>query len=77
LVDFDQPHIVPMNSHYDPVTNLVYNVHGSDVSMVIINGEVVVENGKVKTIDEEKAMQEANLRSEVVFNKFRSLDTNP
>ena len=77
LVDFDQPHIVPMNSHYDPVTNLVYNVHGSDVSMVIIDGEVVVENGKVKTIDEEKAMQEANLRSEVVFNKFRSLDTNP
>ena len=76
LVDFDQPHIVPMNSHYDPVTNLVYNVHGSDVSMVIIDGEIVVENGKVNTIDEQKAMEDANIRSEAVFNKFKSLDTN-
>ncbi len=73
LVDFDQPHLVPMNSHYDPVTNLVYNAHGSDVSMVIIDGEIVVENGKVKTIDETKAMEEANIRSEAVFNKFKSL----
>jgi len=65
-----------MNSHYDPVTNLVYNVHGSDVSMVIIDGEIVVENGKVNTIDEQKAMEDANIRSEAVFNKFKSLDTN-
>jgi len=72
LVDFDQPHLVPMNSHYDPVTNLVYNAHGSDVSMVIIDGEIVVEDGKVKTVDETKAIQEANIRSEAVFNKFKS-----
>ena len=73
LVDFDQPHIVPMNHHYDPITKLVYNAHGSDVTTVMIDGKIVVEHGEVKTIDEEKAMPDAKIQSDVVLKKYKNL----
>jgi hypothetical protein len=41
--------------------------------MVIIYGVIVAENRKIKTVDETKAMEEANIRPEAVFNKFKSL----
>ena len=73
LVDFDQPHIVPMNQHYDPVTNLVYNAHGSDVTTVIVDGKILVEKCQSTTLDEKQVIKEANIRSAKVLNKLKSL----
>ena len=36
----------------DPVKNIVYNAEREDVDTVIINGRIVVENGKVVGQDE-------------------------
>jgi 5-methylthioadenosine/S-adenosylhomocysteine deaminase len=69
LVDFDQAHISPMNRHYDLVTNLVYNAHGSDVTTVLVDGRVVIESGEIRTVDEGQALEEANKRAEVVLTK--------
>ena len=73
LVDMNQPHIIPMNQHYDPVTNLVYNAHGSDVTTVIVDGMILVENGKATTLDEKKVMEEVNIRSNKVLNQLKNL----
>jgi len=67
LVDFDQAHISPMNKRYDLVTNLVYNAHGSDVTTVIVDGKVVVNNGKITTIDEAETVHDANQRSDIAI----------
>jgi 5-methylthioadenosine/S-adenosylhomocysteine deaminase len=40
LVDADQPHLAPM---HDPVTTLVYNASGRDVTHVMIDGRFVVD----------------------------------
>ena len=36
---------------YNPVSHLVYAVTGSDVRTSIINGEIVMEDRHLKTID--------------------------
>ena len=39
--------------------NLVYSANGSEVETVIIDGKILVENGKYTLIDEEKIIEEA------------------
>ena len=41
----------------DPVQNLVYCANGNSVDTVLVDGRVVVENGKLQTIDQEKLLQ--------------------
>ncbi|GAE90153.1 amidohydrolase [Acetivibrio straminisolvens] len=51
LIDMDKAHLCPVN---DPVAATVYSAQGSDVDTVIIDGNIVMENRELKTIDEEK-----------------------
>lgn len=37
----------------DPVTTLVYSCTGNDVDLVVVDGEVLVDGGKLMTLDEE------------------------
>ncbi len=48
LVDVDQPHLLP---HNDLIANLVYCGKASDVDTVLVGGEIVVESGKLLTIE--------------------------
>lgn len=52
LIDMDKPHIAPVN---DYIPALAYCVQGSDVDTVIVDGNILMENRVLKTIDEEKA----------------------
>jgi 5-methylthioadenosine/S-adenosylhomocysteine deaminase len=52
ILDIDKPHWVP---GYDLVSNLVYSAQAADVHTVIIDGKVVMNNGEIETLDEEKA----------------------
>jgi 5-methylthioadenosine/S-adenosylhomocysteine deaminase len=58
LVVFDgrRPHLVP---HVNPLGNLVHTGHGRDVTMVVIDGEVVVEDGRPTRVDLETVCREA------------------
>jgi 5-methylthioadenosine/S-adenosylhomocysteine deaminase len=49
VVDLDRMHLTPT---YDPLSHLVYAARGSDVRHVLVNGKLVVRNGRVVTIDE-------------------------
>jgi len=55
VVDVNQPHLTPM---YRAVSHLVYAVRGSDVSLSIINGTIVMQDGQLLTFDVEKAMED-------------------
>jgi 5-methylthioadenosine/S-adenosylhomocysteine deaminase len=43
----------------NPISNYVYSSTGHDVSMVVVNGKVVVENGVVLTLNKERILKDA------------------
>jgi len=57
IIDTNKPHLTPM---YNPVSHLVYAAIGSDVTTSIINGTVVMEGGKIKTMDINAVMDDVN-----------------
>ena len=56
LVDVRRPGLTPLYSVY---SHLVYAARGSDVSTVIVNGRLVVQDGEILTVDEEEVMERA------------------
>lgn len=56
LIDFRKPHLTPL---HDPYANIVYSARGSDVDTVIVDGKLLMEGRKVKTLDELEVMQKA------------------
>lgn len=57
LIDTRKPHLTPL---YNPYSHLVYAARGDDVDTVIINGRVVVENRRLRTVDVEAVMADVN-----------------
>jgi 5-methylthioadenosine/S-adenosylhomocysteine deaminase len=68
IVNLDEPALVPM---LNPVNDIPARVRGSSVSTVIVDGNVIMENRVVKTMDEAGVVEEARRRAEEV--KERSL----
>ena len=59
VVDVTAPHTQPIN---DIISSVAYSVRGSDVTMTIVGGEVIYEDGKSANLDEEEVMNEARGR---------------
>ena len=56
-VDFrGRAHLYPA---FDPMTTLVYAAQGSDVSMTMVDGKILYEDGKFMTLNPEKVIQNA------------------
>ncbi len=53
IVDFRKPHLRPV---YNEQSHIVYAAKSSDVDTVIINGEVVMENREIKTVNVDRTM---------------------
>ena len=73
IIDMDKPHLTPAP---DPVSTIVYAANGSDVDSVVIDGEFVMKNRRVLTLDEEKIVEEARSRFPEVM-KRGGLDISP
>ena len=56
LVDFAQPHLMSTGRL---VSKLAYSARGSDVVTTIINGQIVMEDRRVLTLDEEEILRRA------------------
>jgi 5-methylthioadenosine/S-adenosylhomocysteine deaminase len=56
LLNAHRPHLYP---RHDPVAHLVYSASGGDVATVLVDGEILMENGKVLTVDEEEILAKA------------------
>jgi 5-methylthioadenosine/S-adenosylhomocysteine deaminase len=55
-----------MTPIYDPVSHLVYAAHGDDVRTVVVNGRVLMRDGKMLTLDESAVLAEARKFAEAV-----------
>ncbi len=56
IIALNRPHLTPL---YDPISHLVYSAKASDVRDVIVNGKIIVRQGRVITVDE------AELRAQI------------
>jgi 5-methylthioadenosine/S-adenosylhomocysteine deaminase len=55
------------------ITNLVYNANGSDVSHVFVDGELLVEEGRLTRFDEAELIAEAQVVAERVWTAAEPL----
>lgn len=53
ILDMKRPEWIPLHNE---IQNLVYSATGNCVEMVIIDGKIIVENRRVKTIDESEVL---------------------
>jgi len=71
LVDLKKPHLTPLLS--GPVRNvapnLVYSARGSEVATVIVGGRIIVDQGKVLTVDEDRVLEDAQRAAERVASE--------
>ncbi|MGE3276180.1 MAG: amidohydrolase [Vicinamibacterales bacterium] len=63
VVRMDRPGQTPM---YDPVSHLVYTTHGDDVETTIVNGQVLMRDRVVRTLDAPAVLAEARRAAEAV-----------
>lgn len=63
ILDINKPHLTPM---YNPYSHIVYSARGRDVSHSIINGQLVMEDRKLLTIDLDEIMARAREKAEFV-----------
>lgn len=56
---------------HHPVSSLVYAAIGSEVETVVIDGRVVMEDGRILTVSEEVARQEAQRAAEQLLERAR------
>jgi 5-methylthioadenosine/S-adenosylhomocysteine deaminase len=59
-VEIGEPHVRPL---YDEYSHLVYAVKASDVSNVVVNGDLVVEDGSLTTLDRDRLLEEVNKKA--------------
>ncbi|MBQ0072059.1 MAG: amidohydrolase, partial [Spirochaetales bacterium] len=50
-INLDQPHLIP---DYDTLALVVYAAHGSDVTMTMVDGKILYENGIYTTLDKDR-----------------------
>jgi 5-methylthioadenosine/S-adenosylhomocysteine deaminase len=56
MVNLNAPHLCPLHSI---PAHMVYSAFSGDVEMVMVDGRVLLENGELKTVDEEKVLFQA------------------
>jgi len=69
IVDMHKPHLLPV---HNPTSHLVYAARGSDVKTTIVNGNILMEDGVVKSIDQEKVMEEAAIAAEMLIQRVKN-----
>ncbi|MBE0522926.1 MAG: amidohydrolase family protein [Methanosarcinales archaeon] len=68
IVDMNKPHLLPV---HNPISHLVYAARGSDVKTTIVNGNILMEDGVVKSIDQVKVMEEAAVAAEKLIQRVK------
>jgi 5-methylthioadenosine/S-adenosylhomocysteine deaminase len=66
LVRLEQLHSTP---HVDPVSSLVYSAQASDVETVIIDGQLLMRERKLITIEERETLEQANVERARLFER--------
>ncbi len=56
IADLNKPHLTPI---YNIYSHLAYSMHPSDIETVMVNGKVLIENGRPTTIDQDDVLAKA------------------
>jgi 5-methylthioadenosine/S-adenosylhomocysteine deaminase len=56
LLNFNKTHLTP---YRHPLSHLVYSAQGSDVDTVICNGQILMQNRQLLTLNEQQVIQQA------------------
>lgn len=67
LVDYRQINNIPM---HDPVSTLVYSANAGNVTDVLVNGDLLLENGKITFLNEERLIDEVQSRAELIRQRI-------
>ncbi len=68
LLEMRRPHLVP---HNDPLGTMVHTAHGRDVAHVVVEGEVVVRDGRPTRADMETICREGAAASAALWRRAR------
>ena len=69
LLGLQRPHLVP---HPDPLGTVVHNAHGRDVAHVVVEGEVVVRDGRPPRCDMEQVCAEGAKAAAALWARARA-----
>jgi 5-methylthioadenosine/S-adenosylhomocysteine deaminase len=67
IIDFRKPNLCPL---FNEVSHLVYAVKAADVETVLVNGEFVMENREVRTVNVTKVLEMANRAKENLLHRL-------
>jgi 5-methylthioadenosine/S-adenosylhomocysteine deaminase len=72
LIDTQKPHLTPMLM---PVHQIANFANGNDVQMVVVDGDILVEDGKVNSVDEPEILARVQRVAEetIDYNNLHSL----
>jgi hypothetical protein len=73
LVDLFKPHLMPLNM---PVYRVTSFANGADVSTTIVNGRILMEDGKVLTVDQTAVMERAQAATDLMLERTGSHCSN-
>ena len=65
---------INMSPVRDPIRNLVMSGNNSDVTTVMIDGEIVVEDGRIPGVDEERLAENLQREQERIWDNLPSTD---
>jgi len=66
VIDLDAPHLTPQ---HDVVSHLAYAARGSDVRHTVCDGQVLMRDREVLTLDEDAVMARASERAEALLER--------
>jgi hypothetical protein len=67
LIDLDRPHLIPAA---DVVRLLTFYVNGNDVHTVIVDGEILMEDRVVRSVDEAAVRDLAREQAAIAFSRY-------
>ena len=70
IVDANKPQMVP---HHNIISNLVYSANGSEVMTTIVDGQVLMEDYKVLSLDESVVLQQAQLAAKEMVEAVKRI----
>ena len=73
ILDIDRPHLTPA---YQPYSLLVYAANGSEITHSIIHGKLVMEDGRLTTIDERRVMAKVREISTKSLDFLNNINNN-
>lgn len=68
LVNLDAPHLRPV---HNLIANLVHSAKGSDVTDVMVDGQWLMRNRELKTLDEDRILYEVETRARALVERVK------